>query len=65
MSQWSRTKQEGHVLRMSWSNEDERRVGIALREARDRLELAEGEPPTGAEIVFEVVKQVVDIERAA
>jgi hypothetical protein len=48
---------------MRWNNEDERRVGQALLVARRKLQSLHGEKPTGSEIVFQVIREIMDIEK--
>lgn len=48
---------------MSWSNDDERVVGQALLAARRKLQSDDGKKPIGSDIVFQVIREIVDIER--
>lgn len=48
---------------MEGSDEDKRRVGAALLAARRKLQSLEGEKPSGPSIIFQVLKELVDIER--
>lgn len=44
-------------------DDDGRRVGLALLTARRRLQGLTGEKPSGPEIVFQVIKEIMDIEK--
>lgn len=48
---------------MEGDDEDKRRVGAALLAARRKLQHLDGEKPTGSAIIFQVLKEMVDIER--
>lgn len=52
---------------MSWSNQDERRVALALGQARDELlEMRyklDRREPLGSEIIFSVLQSMLDIQR--
>ena len=47
---------------MAWSADDERRVALALADARDRL-VYKGRDPKGGDVVFETICTACEIER--
>lgn len=44
-------------------DDDGRRIGLALLTARRRLQSLTGEKPSGSEVVFQVIKEIMDIEK--